>query len=339
MTTRISILGDVAASTSRGPVDVGSQQQRALLALLATSAGPVASDSIVDALWPDAPPASAGKIVQTYVSRLRKALGQEAIETRGRGYALSLPADAVDADAFRRLAREGRPAEALALWRGPALADVRDLPALALEADRLESERLSVLEQRIDLDLEHGTSPALIGELQALVAQHPLREKPAGQLMLALYRAGRQTEALDVYTQTRQRLADELGLEPGPLLKDMQQQILAHDARLTAAPPPSSRPKEPGETPRHRRRRALPTAIGVVAVLVLVAAAAAWAALVLLDRGTGSVDTGRDTVARIDPETARIVESVSVGRDPGSIAATADYVWVVNDTDGTLSRV
>ena len=336
MTLVISILGEVAASSSSGPVELGPQQQRALLALLAIRGEPVSLDTIIDTLWPDDPPASAAKIVQTYVSRLRKTLGQDAIDTRGHGYALALPRDAIDVHTFEQLSRQGRLVEALAVWRGPALADVRSVLALAEEADRLDDERLSVLERRIDLDLAGGASASLISELRTLVSRHPMREKLVGQLMLALYRDGQQTEALELYTRTRDRLADELGLEPGPQLNALQQQILAHDGRLAPEPAPERRPTATEKRPRRRTHRAVLAAAMVVVALAITAAALS---VLILDGEAGPVSTGRDTIARIDPKTSKIVESIAVGRNPGSIAATAETVWVVNETDGTLSRV
>ena len=156
MTVVISILGPVEAARDGNRVDLGAPQQRALLALLATSRGPISLDTIIDTLWPDDPPASAAKVVQTYVSRLRKALGEDTIERRGGGYALTTPPTSIDAVRFEQLAREGAFHEALALWRGPALADLGNMPGLAAEAARLDEERLGVLEQRIDADIAAG---------------------------------------------------------------------------------------------------------------------------------------------------------------------------------------
>ena len=173
----VSVLGPVEAARNGDAIDLGGPQQRALAALLAIRAPAVVSvETLVDVLWPEHPPPRANKVIQTYISRLRKALGEHAIERRGAGYALRLPADSVDVHRFEALVTAGHPSEALALWRGPALADVANLPGLRAEADRLEELRLRALEQRIDSDLAAGLHAEAISELQALVDAHPFRE-------------------------------------------------------------------------------------------------------------------------------------------------------------------
>ncbi len=260
MTVTISVLGPVEATRDGNRVDLGAPQQRALLALLATSRGPSSLDTIIDTLWPDDPPASAAKVVQTYVSRLRKALGEDTIERRGGGYALTTPPSSIDAVRFEQLAREGAFPEALALWRGPALADLGNMPGLAAEAARLDEERLGVLEQRIDADIAAGRQAEVIGELRTLVSQHPLRERLLGQLMLALYGTGRQAEALEVYRDARRRF-DGLGLEPAPQLRELERKILEQNEQLPVA---SMRGDvaAAGSAKMSRRR---PVAVGVVA--------------------------------------------------------------------------
>jgi predicted ATPase/class 3 adenylate cyclase len=244
----VSLLGPVEATRSGRALDLGGPQQRALLALLALRAGRVVPvEALVDGLWPQRPPASAAKIVQGYVSKLRRSLGAAAIERRGQGYLLRVPAEAVDRLRFEQLTQAGRFAEGLALWRGPALADVAGLPGLRVEAERLEELRVQALEERIEADLEAGAGPELVAELRALVAEQPLRERPRGLLMRALYRGGRQAEALAVYQQGRRLLVEELGIEPGAALKELERQILAHDAAL-AAPEGRSGRELPGGT-------------------------------------------------------------------------------------------
>jgi DNA-binding SARP family transcriptional activator/streptogramin lyase len=335
MTVLLSILGPVEATRDGDRVDLGAPQQRALLALLATSRGPVSLETVVDTLWPDDPPPSAPKIVQTYVSRLRKALGEDVIERRGGGYALTTPPTSIDAVYFEQLAREGAFHEALALWRGPALADVRNVPGLIAEAMRLEEDRLDVLEQRIDADIAAGRHAGVIGELRDLVSRHPLRERFVGQLMLALYGTGRQAEALQVYRDAHRRF-DDLGLEPAPQLRELERKILEHDEQL-----PTAKPRGDIAATWRKGSRGRRVAVAVVVVLGAVVAAAAVAAFGLFDDSTsaGVVASPPNTIVRIDATTARIVEAIPVGRNPGSIAATAKYVWVVNDMDGTLSRV
>jgi DNA-binding SARP family transcriptional activator len=231
-----------------GPVEVPGGKPRALLARLLLDAGRVlAADALVDALWGESPPVSAPKILQAHVSALRKALGAAAIETRRPGYALrGATSDLARFENLTDRARaEGDPArraelfaQALALWRGEPLAEFKREPFAATAAVRLAELRLEALAQRVDADLELGRHDPLVGELTALVAQEPLRERLRAQLMLALYRSGRQADALLVYREGRSKLVDELGIEPGPELQDLERAILRQDATLGA---PASR--------------------------------------------------------------------------------------------------
>jgi DNA-binding SARP family transcriptional activator/class 3 adenylate cyclase len=240
----ISALGALEASRDGRAVDLGGPQQRALVGLLAVRLGMhVPVDSIIDALWPDGPPPSAAKIVQTYVSRLRRRLGDETIERRGSAYALRT---ALDVQRFEELAAAGRFVEALALWRGPALADVADVPGLRVEAERLEELRLRVLEERIDADLSAGRHADVVAELRALVAGNPLRERMRYLLMLSLYRSGRQAEALETYRDARRVLVDELGIVPGERLRALEAAILRQDRELEPAAPAEHAPQSRG---------------------------------------------------------------------------------------------
>ena len=235
------VLGSFEVVDGDRTLALGSPAQRALLAvLLVHRREPVSSERLIDELWGDQAPASVVKIVQGYVSNLRKVLGDGLLLTRGHGYVLQIEPGQLDLDRFESLVAEGRRAsqngdagaavarlqEALGLWRGPALADFAYESFAQAEIARLEERRLAVLEARIEAELALDDPAALVGELEALVRRHPLRERLRGQLMLALYRAGRQAEALDVYQHARVQLADELGLEPGPALKQLQRQVL-----------------------------------------------------------------------------------------------------------------
>ncbi len=229
----ITILGPVEALRDGRPASLGGPQQRALLALLALRANEaVPLTRLIDELWPEEPPASAAKVVQTYVARLRRALGTDMLETRGAGYALRLDPDDIDATRFEALIRTGRSQQALALWRGPPLADVGFVPALRDEAARLEELRLQAIEGRIEAELAAGRHAEVVPELQGLVSEHRYRERLSGQLMLALYRSGRQAEALETYRETRQALVEELGIEPGPELREVERQILTGEVEL-----------------------------------------------------------------------------------------------------------
>jgi len=333
----IHILGPLEASEDGQSLDLGPPKQRALLALLVLHRNEVVSaDRLIDELWAGRPPAAAGKSIQVYVSQLRKTLGADAIESRAGGYKLTLSADV---DRFDRLAEEGsdllergesrRAAEvlraALSLWRGPPLADVAYESFAQSEIARLDELRLTTLEARIDADLAGGREAELVPELQRLVRDNPLRERLRAQLMLALYRTGRQAEALETYRNTRQTLTDELGLEPSRELQQLEQAILRQDEALGAAVRP----------------RLLPTArpayaFGVAAFLAVIAAAAI---AVGLTRGGRRVSLAPESLAVVDPATNRIVGDVQLHSMPNSLAVGGGSVWVTSTQDRTLFRV
>jgi DNA-binding SARP family transcriptional activator len=245
------ILGPLEVVEDGQVLDVGGAKQRALLAVLLLHANEVVStDRLIDALWEDSPPDRAQKALQVYVSGLRKLVGQKRIETRSPGYGLRVEADELDVQRCRRLIEEGRPGDALALWRGPPLAEFAYSRFAQPEIARLEELRLVALEDRIDADLAVGRHAALVGELEGLVQEHPLRERLRAQLMLALYRAGRQADALEAYQDARRALTEELGIEPGRDLRDLQQAILKQDPGLElAADGPSAEQPEPSREP------------------------------------------------------------------------------------------
>jgi len=242
----VRLLGPIEAERDGVAVGLGGPKPRALLSVLALDLGHVVSvDRLVEALWPGDAPDTAPHAVQVYVSQLRKALGP-VIATRPPGYVLELDSDDVDVHLFARLAEEGRGAlrgddpepaetalrEALALWRGPALADFAYEPFAQTEIARLEELRTVVVEERIEADLALGRHAELVSELEALVEAQPHRERPRAQLMLALYRSGRQADALSAYRVARSALVDELGIEPGPELKELEAAILRQDESL-----------------------------------------------------------------------------------------------------------
>jgi DNA-binding SARP family transcriptional activator len=227
------ILGPLEVDSDGQALDLGGTKQRSLLAVLLLHANQVVSrDRLVEALWESDPPETAHKALQVHVSGLRKLLGKERLETRPPGYLLRVADDELDLGRFGRLREEGRLTEALALWRGPPLSDFAYDGFAQAEIARLEDQRLACLEERIDQELDAGRHGELTGELEALVAQHPLRERLRGQLMLALYRSGRQAEALEAYQQARATLVDELGIEPGRKLRELHQAILNQDQTL-----------------------------------------------------------------------------------------------------------
>jgi DNA-binding SARP family transcriptional activator len=218
------ILGPLEAVENGRPIALGGSKQRTLLALLLLHANePVSRDRLIDELWDGAPPDTAATALQVHVSQLRKSLGRETIATRAPGYLVEVEPELLDSERFASLVEEARAQppevaatifrEALRLWRGPVLADLDDSVARA-ERGRLEEERATALEDRIDADLAVGRHAQLVPELEQTVREEPLRERRRAQLMLALYRSGRQAEALEVYRHGQRLLADELGLEP-----------------------------------------------------------------------------------------------------------------------------
>jgi class 3 adenylate cyclase len=257
----VRLLGPLEAGVEGRPVELPRKKQRELLALLAVRAGEVVStDRLVYALWGESPPKAALGSLQNLVSELRKVLPPDALVTRAPGYVLNVDRDAVDAHRFERLAREARdsPAqqrvtqlrEALALWRGPALADVQ-LEDTSDEAARLEEQRVAAWEDRLEAELELGRHSQAIGELESFVSKHPLLERPVGLLMLALYRAGRQSHALDTYRRARETLVEELGIDPSPELQRLEQAILRHDPELDL--PEAPRKRVPVSEPDRRK--------------------------------------------------------------------------------------
>jgi DNA-binding SARP family transcriptional activator len=255
------ILGPVEVAGEAGPISLGGQKQRALLGLLLLHAGEaVSADRIVDELWGDHPPKTATTSLQNFVSQLRKLLGPEALVTKAPGYLLRVDPEQVDARRFERLiadARRAEPAErtwklrdALALWRGPPLADLAFESFAQGEIRRLEELRLVALEERINADLEQGQGPELVGEIEALVALQPHRERLRGHQMLALYRAGRQAEALQAYHDARRALVDELGIEPSPSLQQLYRSILRQESALAPASAPTATDDHLGDVVR-----------------------------------------------------------------------------------------
>jgi WD40 repeat protein/DNA-binding SARP family transcriptional activator len=254
----------VEAAVDDHAVAIGAGKPRALLAMLALSEGsPVSSEALIDGLWGETPPATAPKMVQVYVSQLRKVLGGSGngaeIVTRGRGYELRLGEGELDVRRFERLLAQGLPREALGLWRGPPLDDVASEPFAALEIRRLEELRLAAVEMAIDQDLAAGRHAEVVGELEALVAQEPLRERLHAQRMLALYRSGRQAEALEAYRRARDALVDAIGVEPGPDLRRLHEAILRQDSALDlpADEPCELPPELEAGTPLHGREAEL----------------------------------------------------------------------------------
>jgi len=306
----------------------------------------VSTARLVDLLWGDDPPDDAATALHQHVSRLRRVFGShDPIETRAPGYVLRVEDDQLDRARFERLAAGGRerleagdPAgaaellrEALSLWRGRPLADLEDEQFVRDATAHLDEARGTALESRIDADLALGREAELVPELRELVRAEPLRERFRAQLMLALYRSGRQAEALDAYADARRTLVDEVGLEPGPELQRLQAAVLAQDPALER-----SRATGTSAGARSRRRHVLLAA--VVATVVLAAVALLVAAVRSDDTSPAAAVTG-GAVAVVDPASGKVRERLPVGSTPSAVAAGADGVWVIDADDRTVTRI
>ena len=388
MTLEFRLLGTL--EVEGGAAALGSGKQRAMLAyLLLRRNDAVPREALVDALWGEDPPATAAHALDVYASRVRKTLGGDGLlESRGGSFRLNVPDESVDVGRFERLLAEVRgtsdPDErlaaadaALALWRGRALADVLDEPFARPESERLEEERLVVGEERFDALLALGRHDEAIGELQAFVREHPLRDRPRRELMLALYRAGRQSEALDVYREGGRSCRTSWVSSRAGSCGSSRRRFCG---RTTSSPRPRARGRRRAARPpnggRPNRRRAL-----IVACVVVAAAGASVAAVLLLvgggnaslarvdfsgvgavDPGSGrilsevipSVSPGRlataggavwttnqadDTVYGIDTSSATVVHTIPVGSSPSDLVTGAGAVWVANTLSGTVSRI
>jgi YVTN family beta-propeller protein len=341
---RFRILGSLEVLVDERQLPLGGARQREVLAILLLHRGEAVSvDRVVDELWGQRPPETATKTVQVYVSRLRKEFGDGVLVTRGGGYALEIDGEAVDADRFERLVDEGRAAldngdargacrslaDALELWRGPPLADVAYESFAQNEVARLEELRLVALETRGEANLALGRHAALVPELEVLVREHPTRERLREELMLALYRSGRQVDALERYRDAQRTLVEELGLEPGPQLQQLERSILTHDPAIET--PPAG-----GAVAALRRRRRGGMLVALGGALLLTVAIAA----VVVGTGNDQPSTiGENAVGLIDPDSGELSEQFAVGRGPSAAAVGAGSVWVANRRDGTVSRV
>jgi DNA-binding SARP family transcriptional activator len=342
------VLGSLEVVDQDDHLALGGPKQRALLAILLLHRGEaVSSDRLIDEIWGEQPPASAHKIVQGYVSNLRKVLGDGLLVTERRGYVLRVEPGQLDVDRFEVLVAQGREAlergdavtaagvlrEALGVWRGAALADFAYETFAQSEIARLEESQLAALENRIEADLASGDQARLVGELEALVREHPFRERLRGQLMLALYRSGRQADALQAYQDARRELLDGLGLEPGGALQELERAILAHDPGVDL--PVDHAPRPPPATARNRVRGA--ALIAAAGALLLAAVAAV--AMKLAGSGASTVRVAPNEVAAIDIGSDRLVAAIPVGDRPGGIAFGSGSLWVANLGDQTISRV
>jgi YVTN family beta-propeller protein len=350
------VLGPVEVSDGSAPLRLGGPKQRALLADLIVNAGAVvATARLIDDLWGEDPPPTAEHTVEAYISRLRRiftdASAPSVLLTKPPGYVLDVEPRQVDARRFEELVREGAAAadsgddrealrlleSAIELWRGEPFADVADAPFAQVPARALADLRLLALERRIDVRLRLSPAQEVIGELEALVAAHPYREAFHAQLMLALYRSGRQTEALAAFRRARARLVEELGIEPGPELRKLEHAILRQDPQLerrAASPNPEIEHHlpRPQASPRRRvgaqsRKRGILT-LGAVAI-----AATAVAVAVGLHGSSTSASIPANGMGVISPSGTFVSGALALPSAPASMAVGSGSVWATS-TDG-----
>ena len=356
------ILGPLEVDDDDGlAVDFGGRQQRLVLAMLLLHRNEVVSvDRLIDVVWRERAPANAVKNVQIHVSRLRKALEATSpgsvVQTRPNGYALAVAPGELDVDRFERLVEEGRRAlaagepaqaetalrEALSLRRGEPLSDFAYDSFAQSEIARLDELQLAALEERLQADLALGRHEDITAELRGLVAQHPLRERLRGHLMLALYRSGRKADALRVYDEARRALAEELGLEPSETLQGLQRAVLTDDPSLVAPPRVSpSRKRGPiagAPSPLLAGRRG--ALIGIGGALLLAAALAVALLAVTRDRpSAGIVSVPPDSLAQIDPEANTVVAAIPLGARPATVVFAHGALWAANLDDDSVSRI
>jgi DNA-binding SARP family transcriptional activator/streptogramin lyase len=342
------VLGRLEGYYDDVELDLGPRKQRAVLAVLLLNANHVVStERLIDDLWGDSPPSTARAALQVHVAGLRKALsnGGASLRTRAPGYVLELDAGALDLDRFTQLRAEARESsdaerraallhEALMLWRDAPLPELRTEPFSTAAVAQLEQLRLAALEERIDADLALGRDAALVTELEALVAEHPYRERLRAQLMLALYRSGRQADALDVYRAGRRVLQDELGLEPGNELRDLETAILRQDEALSPARPVPTEPGRPPSTRRLSRRAVLVGGLGGLAAVALGTGVTA-----VRSRGSGGTQIHPGSVGVVDLASRLIVAEIPVGFSSPLIAAGDGAVWLLDRKGSTLRRI
>lgn len=355
------LLGPLEVTLEHGAADVGTGKRRALLAHLLIHANQVVSaERLIDELWGEHPPATAAKSVQVYVSQLRKALqaNGEVLATRGSGYVINVAPDQLDAHLFeQRLATaqqalaDGDPptaahaaGSALELWRGPALFDFAYESFAQTEAARLDELRLVALETRIEAELELGRHSRVASELESLVAEHPLRERFRELLMLALYRCGRQSQALETYREGRRLLLEELGIEPSTELRDLEQKILMHSEELSAPRPVKRhRPERPRssavDTREDRRLRGGRLIVAGALVVLAAAAAAIWQREGTEPSGSVAIDAAPNSMVVVDPGRSRAVAAVPLAGRPTDVAAGDGRLWVTTVDSPSLTSI
>lgn len=365
------VLGPLEVRHEDRVLSLGGVKQRSLLAVLLLRANEVVPrEALIDELWGEGVPERALQQLNVRLSRLRRSLengGESPLVTTPGGYLLRVAPGELDLHSFQQLVEKGRQAlrdgdpqraseclrEALSLWRGQALSDLNHEPFARVELDRLEELRLAALEDRVEADLALGRHGEVVSELEALIAHHPLRERLRGQLMLALYRSGRQADALRAYRDTRRELVEELGLEPGPSLRDLENKILRQDVTLDGPTDHSvggmltittrealQRPRLGPEAAVSRYRPIRRRRGAYVAVAAVAAAAATAGGLLATEQSSSRSRTvPANSIAVIDPKTNAVTAIAPVGMRPSALVGGSGSVWVANLEDRTITRV
>lgn len=357
--TEFRILGPLEVVVAGRPIPLGGRKQRTLLAVLLVHAGrALSADELIDQVWgADAPPTVRAGL-HVYLSRLRRLLdadGRGLLSRHAHGYTLDVGRGCLDAERFEELAGQGRdalaagaPSEAaralgaaLALWRGPALAELADEPSVAAEARRLDEARVRALEDRIDADLQLGRADDVVAELETLVSAHPYRERLHGQLMLALYRCGRQADALAAYRRFGGLLRDELGLEPTPELTALHRRMLEHDAGLVPARGDTRIDPGPGGPPARTSIKAPRRLAWLVAAGAIVVAAAVGLEISRHDTAAEArvLPLPANAVAALDAEDLRTRQVARIGGRPAGLAIGSGAAWVGSPENETIVRV
>ncbi|MBA3261075.1 MAG: winged helix-turn-helix domain-containing protein [Thermoleophilaceae bacterium] len=358
------LLGPVEALVGGSVLSLGGARQRGVLAILLLHAGEVVpSERLVDLIWGESPPPTAATALQGYVSQLRKAIepdrpagtASRVIVTSPPGYLVRLEPGQLDLDRFEEIVERGRAelaagrlqpaadtlAEAIGLWRGPPLANVRDERFAGDAIRRLEELRVAAIEDHVDARVALGHHRQVVAELEGLIAAHPLRERLRAQLMLALYRSDRQAEALDAFTTARRMLVDELGIEPGDQLRMLHDAILRQDASLDLPVPTAAgtAPLDKQVTVTARSRPSRRAAAAVIGVSVLAAGGLA-AALGLFEGGPDARPAApANSLVLLDPGDGTTRATFDVGGTPTSVAVGDGAAWVLNADDQTISRI
>ena len=364
MTLEFRLLGPVEALADGNVLPLGGARQRGVLAILLLHAGEIVpSERLVDLIWGESPPPTAATALQGYISQLRKAIEParpagtppRVIVTAPPGYLVRLEPGQLDLERFEEMVERGRAdlvagrpqlaadalGEALGLWRGPTLVNVRGERFADDAIRRLEELRVAAIEDHVEARLALGHHRQEVAELEGLIAEHPLRERLRAQLMLALYRSDRQAEALATFTTARRMLVDELGIEPGDQLRMLHEAILRQDAALDLAVPAAVSATHADTEVRAPAHRSVPRHAAAAAIAVVALAAGGLALLVgLFDGGgDGPAATTANSLVLLDPRDGTRRATFGVGGTPTSVAAGAGAAWVLNADDQTISRI